>query len=108
MAWAIGVLAWFTARRKRRERAMTLWRDACRRLARAGLPRLSYEGPLAFSDRASRRWPQFEIALRAIGESFATLRYGAAANRDSERAALLATLARAIEALPASGKLRAM
>ncbi|HEY7787965.1 MAG TPA: DUF3488 and transglutaminase-like domain-containing protein [Casimicrobiaceae bacterium] len=108
MAWAIGVLAWFTARRKRRERAMTLWRDACRRLARAGLPRLSYEGPLAFSDRASRRWPQFEIALRAIGESFAMLRYGAAANRDSERAALLATLARAIEALPASGKLRAM
>ena len=70
------VLAWFAARRKRQERALTLWDDACRRLARAGLPRLGYEGPLAFAERAARRWPQFEIAFRAIGESFAALRYG--------------------------------
>ncbi|MEO9135060.1 MAG: DUF3488 and transglutaminase-like domain-containing protein [Casimicrobiaceae bacterium] len=108
IAWAIGVLAWFAARRKRRERALTLWENACRRLARAGLPRLAHEGPLTFAERASRRWPQFEIAFRAIGESFATLRYGTAADRDSERRALLATLERAIEALPGAGKLRAM
>jgi transglutaminase-like putative cysteine protease len=108
IAWAIAVLAWFAARRKRRERALTLWDDACRRLARGGLPRLEHEGPLAFAERASRRWPQFEIAFRAIGESYATLRYGDVARRDSERAALLATLQRAIEALPRPAKLRAM
>jgi len=108
IAWGIAVLAWFTARRKRRERALTLWEDACRRLARAGLPRQDHEGPLAFAERASRRWPQFEIAFRAIGESFATLRYGNVAGRDSERAALLATLQRAIEALPRASKLRAL
>ena len=34
------------------------------------------------------RWPQFEIAFRAIGESFAALRYGTADRRDSERLAL--------------------
>jgi transglutaminase-like putative cysteine protease len=106
--WAGAVLLWFAARRKRQERALTLWNDACRRLARAGLPRLAHEGPLAFAERASRRWPQFEIAFRAIGESFAALRYGTAASRDRERLALLATLERAIEALPTPGRLRAM
>lgn len=108
VAWSLCVLAWFSARRKRRERALALWERACRRLARAGLPKLGYEGPLAFADRASRRWPQFEIAFRAIGESFAALRYGNAGNRDSERAALLSTLQQAIEVLPAPSKLRAM
>lgn len=108
IAWGFGVLAWFAVRRKRRERALTLWEDACRRLARSGLPRLDHEGPLAFAERASRRWPQFEIAFHAIGESFATLRYGNMANRESERLALLATLERAIEALPRPGKLKAM
>jgi protein-glutamine gamma-glutamyltransferase len=108
VAWALAVLAWFAARRRRRERALTLWEDACRRLARAGLPRFGYEGPLAFAARAARRWPQFEIAFRAIGESFAVLRYGTAENRDSERDALLATLRQAIDVLPAPGKLRAM
>ena len=106
--WAAAVLAWFAVRRKRQERALTLWDAACRRLARAGLPRLSHEGPLAFAQRASRRWPQFEIALRAIGESFATLRYGETEHRERERRALVATLERAIDVLPSAAKLRAM
>ncbi|HET9668673.1 MAG TPA: DUF3488 and transglutaminase-like domain-containing protein [Casimicrobiaceae bacterium] len=108
VGWAIAVLLAFALRRKRRERAIALWESACRRLARAGLPRLPYEGPLAFSERAALRWPQFDIAFRAIGESFAALRYGSAASRASERAALLATLERAIDALPRSSRLRAM
>jgi hypothetical protein len=108
VVWAAAVLAWFAARRKRQERALTLWEEACRRLARAGLPRLAHEGPLAFAERASRRWPQFEIAFRAIGESFAALRYGTAGSRDSERVALTATLERAIEVLPTPRKLRAI
>jgi transglutaminase-like putative cysteine protease len=106
-AWAGGVFAWFAARRKRQERALTLWNDVCRRLARAGLPRLNYEGPIAFAGRAASRWPQFDIAFRAIGESFAQLRYGIE-RRDSERLALIATLERAIDVLPAPGALRAM
>ena len=106
--WAGGVLAWFAARRKRQERALTLWEQACRRLARAGLPRLAHEGPLAFAERASRRWPQFAIAFHAIGESFAALRYGAVEGRASERLALVATLERAIEVLPAPSRLRAI
>jgi transglutaminase-like putative cysteine protease len=108
LAWAGGVFGWFAARRKRQERALALWNDVCRRLARAGLPRLAYEGPIAFAGRAAARWPQFEIAFRAIGESFATLRYGVADRREGDRLALLATLERAIEVLPAPGTLRAL
>ena len=99
---------WFAARRKRQERALVLWNDVCRRLARAGLPRLAYEGPLAFAERAAVRWPQFAIAFRAIGDSFAALRYGTANRRDLEREALVATLERAIDVLPGPGALRAL
>ena len=59
--------AWLMFRRRRQERALVLWDDLCRRLARAGLPRQAHEGPLAFAQRAAQRWPQFAIAFAAIG-----------------------------------------
>ena len=102
--WMGAVLAWLGYRRNQRERAAALWGDVCTRLARAGLPRQPYEGPLAFSSRASERWPDYAIAFHAIGESYAKLRYGQTARR--EREALLATLQRAAEVLPAAAALR--
>lgn len=108
LGWAGGVFAWFAARRKRQERSLVLWNGLCKRLARAGMARFSYEGPVAFAARAAARWPEFEIAFRAIGESFAALRYGAASRRDSERVALIHTLERAIDVLPAPATLRAL
>ena len=105
-AWAGAVLVWLASRRRRKERALALWEDICRRLARAGLPRQQHEGPLAFAERAAVRWPQFAIALAAIGETYATLRYGNLGRESRERAALLATLEHAIDALPSPAKLR--
>jgi len=90
-AWGVAVLAWMSIRRRRMERALVLWEDVCRRLARAGMPRQPHEGPLAFAQRAALRWPQFSIALAAIGEAYATLRYGSLAAGSRERAALIAT-----------------
>jgi protein-glutamine gamma-glutamyltransferase len=104
--WALGVLAYLTQKRRRQERALVLWEEVCRRLGRAGLSRQPYEGPLAYAERAASRWPQFAIAFHAIGESFATLRYGNTAAKPRERAAMLATLERAIEVLPGAGALR--
>ena len=98
-----GVFAW---RRHRGDRARVLWDDACARLARAGLPRQPHEGPLAYAARASARWPQFSIAFAAIAESYAALRYGNAAAGPGQRSALLATLARAVDVLPAPASLR--
>ena len=104
-AWAGLLAAWLLFRRRRQERALALWDDLCRRLARAGLPRHAHEGPVAFAQRAAQRWPQFAIAFAAIGQSFATLRYGDVAAR-RQRDALVATLQRAIEVLPAPAALR--
>ena len=97
--WMAVVVGWLAHRRDRRERAAALWSDVCTRLARAGLPREAHEGPLAFSARASARWPEYAIAFSAIGESYAKLRYGRVGAR--EQAALMATLQRAAEVLPA-------
>jgi transglutaminase-like putative cysteine protease len=105
--WGLAVLAWLAQRRRRQERALVLWSEVCRRLARAGLARLPHEGPLAYAARAAARWPQVAIAFHAIGESFALLRYGNTAGQDAERAAMLATLQRAIEVLPPAQELRA-
>jgi len=105
-AWAAAVLGWLTFKRRRQERALVLWDTVCRRLARAGLVRQPHEGPLAYAIRAAERWPQFAIALHAIGQSFAMLRYGDTAARPRERAAMLATLERAIEVLPGAARLR--
>jgi len=104
-AWGAMVVGWLMWKRRHQERALVLWDDLNRRLARAGLPRHAYEGPLAYATRAAQRWPQFSIAFAAIGESFATLRYGALPVA-REREALVATLERAIEVLPAPAALR--
>jgi len=104
-AWAGLLAGWLLFRRRRQERALVLWDDLCRRLARAGLPRQGHEGPVAFAHRAALRWPQFAIAFAAIGQSFATLRYGNVA-APRQRDALVATLERAIEVLPAPAALR--
>ncbi|MEO5764202.1 MAG: DUF3488 and transglutaminase-like domain-containing protein [Casimicrobiaceae bacterium] len=104
--WCAAVLLWMARRRRRKERALVLWDDICRRLARAGLPRQPHEGPLAFSQRAAARWPQFAIAFAAIGEAYAKLRYGSLAPESRDRAALVATLEHAIGALPSPARLR--
>lgn len=104
-AWAALVVAWLMWKRRKQERALVLWDDLNRRIARAGLPRLPHEGPMAYATRAATRWPEFAIAFAAIGESFASLRYGAV-TAPREREALVATLERAIEVLPAPATLR--
>jgi transglutaminase-like putative cysteine protease len=104
-AWGALVVAWLMWKRRHQERALVLWDDLNRRLASAGLPRHPYEGPLDFAKRAAARWPQFAIAFAAIGESFSELRYGAI-DVGREREALVATLQRAIEVLPAPATLR--
>jgi transglutaminase-like putative cysteine protease len=104
-AWMGVVLAGLALARRRRERAAALWAAACATLERAGLPREPHEGPIAFTERAARRWPEFAIAFHAIGESYATLRYGRIEPR--QRDALVATLERAVDVLPAPGALRA-
>jgi len=106
----VGLLLGWMVWRRRRDRARARWQGLCARLARAGLPRLPHEGPLAYAERAAVRWPQFDAALTGAGGAYALLRYGRIATRgddDRERAAALARLERAIAALPAAASLKA-
>ncbi len=108
-AWIGGLLGWLAWRRRRQDRARALWERACARLARAGLPRAAYEGPLAYAERAAARWPQCAKALDVIGHSYAELRYGSVAARadtNLERASALWRLRRAVRILPAAARLR--
>ncbi len=58
-AWIGMLLGWLAWRRGRQDRARAHWDTMCARLARAGLPRAAYEGPIAYVARAAARWPQF-------------------------------------------------
>ena len=111
LGWVGIVLGWLAWKRRHSDRARALWERLCARLARAGLPRQPYEGPLAYVERASARWPEYAPAFNVIGEAYASLRYGTAASRgddDRERAVALAHLARAVDILPAPAALRAL
>ena len=61
-AWIGALLGWLAWRRRRQDRARALWDAMCARLARAGLPRAAYEGPLDYVERAAARWPRIHRA----------------------------------------------
>jgi hypothetical protein len=107
--WVGALLVWLAWRRRRQDRARAIWEAMCVRLAKAGLPRAAYEGPIAFATRAAARWPEFAGAFAVIGDSYAALRYGpVAVHADTtlERASALWRLKRAVEMLPAPAALR--
>lgn len=56
------------------------WLAFCQRLGRAGLPRLPWEGPLAYADRAAIAFPRHAESLRQIARAYAAQRYGGAAS----------------------------
>ena len=92
-------------RHVRADPASALWTRLCRRLSRAGLPRAPSEGPLAYTQRAAQRWPQWSAALQRIGQMYAALRYGPSDDAGADR---VAALRRGIAALPRAGRMRSV
>ncbi|CAK0764181.1 protein-glutamine gamma-glutamyltransferase [Gammaproteobacteria bacterium] len=52
------------------------WESFCRRLARAGFPRRSDEGPLAYAERIATANPDLAHRVRLVARLYARLRYG--------------------------------
>ena len=102
-AWGLAILGFARARHARSDPAVALWSRLCRRLGRAGLPRRTDEGPLAYARRAASRWPQWSELLQRIGETYAALRYGP---DDGARDQRIAALRRSIAALPRGRTMR--
>ncbi len=106
--WLGLLLGWLAWRRRQRDPVRAMWQAFCRRLRRAGVPREPHEGPLDYTTRAARRWPEFAAAFRVIGEAYAELRYGpdGGAAADRRREAAEKRLRRALQVLPRAGQLQ--
>jgi transglutaminase-like putative cysteine protease len=101
--WGTIILGAGQLRRVRGAPELELWDRFCHRLARAGLPRRSHEGPLDYVRRAASRWPDRASLFTTLGDAYARLRYGPA---DGERSALVARMRKAVAAMPAARALR--
>ena len=102
-AWLGLLLGWLAWRRRRRDPVHAMWQTLCRRLARAGVAREVHEGPLAYTARAARRWPEFAAVFDIVGEAYAQLRYGPDVR--AERRAAERRLRRALRVLPRARQL---
>ena len=71
---ALGMIA--LRRRQRRDPVQALWLRAGRRLARRGLARREYEGPLDYAERVAASRPDLASSIRALAWLYTTLRYG--------------------------------
>jgi hypothetical protein len=77
-AW-LALIAWHSGRGVRAARADPLARAylrLCRRLARRGLAREPYQGPLSFAARVRSRRPDLAAEVTPLLERYARLRYG--------------------------------
>jgi hypothetical protein len=53
-----------------------LYSAFCRNMARRGVPRAPWEGPLAYTERVAEAFPEDMPALRSVGAIVARARYG--------------------------------
>lgn len=74
----LGLTAWILRNRLRVDPALAAWRRFTRRLAKRGIAWQSWEGPLAFAERAAAQAPLLAAGIREIAMLYAGLRYGPA------------------------------
>ncbi|MCC7463536.1 MAG: DUF3488 domain-containing protein [Gammaproteobacteria bacterium] len=82
VAWAV-LVAWQTRQRARPPPPDPLtraWRQLDNRLARVALRRRSNEGPLDYAERVAAAQPALGEEVRRLARTYATLRYGPAAD----------------------------
>ncbi len=55
-----------------------LYRAFCRNMAQRGIPRATWEGPLAYTERVAEAFPDDRLAIHGVGSIVAHARYGPA------------------------------
>ena len=66
---------WLMQRRTPRSAVETSYGKLCRTLAHRGFPRADWEGPLAYTDRMGKAFPEKRAALQRLGHLVAEDRY---------------------------------
>ncbi len=100
LAW----LAWQMSRGEsqlRPDRLARAYGRLCRKLARVGLPRPAYQGPIAYAEAVGEKRPDLRETVRALLTRYADLRYGAppADSHADSRTAAVAGFERAVARL---------
>jgi transglutaminase-like putative cysteine protease len=70
------VSVWTLPRRRRADPAQRAWQRYCAALARRGVRRAAWEGPLAFARRVAVERPQLAALTSEAARCYAALRYG--------------------------------
>jgi hypothetical protein len=71
-----------------------LYAAFCRNMARRGIPRAAWEGPLAYTERVAESFPEDTPALHDIGKIVSRVRYGRAPSESDVIVKLESALAR--------------
>jgi hypothetical protein len=79
VAWHVGK----ALRSTPMDRLARAYTRLCAKLAKAGVPRASHEGPLAYADSVAAQRPDLAGAVRPLLRRYADLRYGHSANAAS-------------------------
>jgi len=56
----------------------TLYALFCRNMARRGIPRAAWEGPLAYTERVAEAFPDDKPSIQRVGSIVSRARYGPA------------------------------
>lgn len=81
-----GLYLWASRQRVRHDPLQRQWERFSARMARLGLARAPWEGPLAYGERIAAARPEQAAELRAICAAYARLRYGPGSGMDNLQA----------------------
>lgn len=79
------LFAWAQLKRRNSDPLDMAWDAFCAKLARAGLSRADWEGPLDYGNRIASARPEHAASLSRITHTYATLRYGRHTTADDVR-----------------------
>lgn len=85
VALLVGIFTLIMLRRlsaRQADAVQALWLKACRKLEKAGLPRLPHEGAMDYAARIAAARPELSEDIRDLAARYASLRYGGEAEKD--------------------------
>lgn len=82
-ALILALIAWSLRGARRLDEIDRQWRRFCDKLARAGTPRPSWQGPLDFARSAAARHPSAAEQISRIAQAYACMRYGPGGGKEA-------------------------
>ena len=84
----IGLFALYMLRhlfKREQDKTQATWLKLCQKLAKSGLARQTYEGPMDYAMRISVIRPDLAVLIQDIANRYIALRYGTTGNKNAQR-----------------------